>query len=162
MMYSTFLFLFQFLIIHQVFSQNLTQQRADVCYANIGCFTNSGVFSVSIARPISVLPQAPEIIDTIYYLYTRENQYYPSTIGFDFDSVYFNPEQSVKIIVHGFIDTAFKTYIQDMKNAFLRAEDTNVILVDWSSGNKFPYSQAAANTQVVGAEVLKIHFLIEL
>jgi hypothetical protein len=70
--------------------------------------------------------------------------------------VYFNPASSVKIIVHGFIDTALKTYIQDMKNAFLRAEDINVILVDWSSGNKFPYSQAAANTQVVGAEVFML------
>ena len=157
MMYSKYLILFQLLIIHKVYTQDFTnEQRADVCYANIGCFTNSGVFGVSIARPVSLLPQAPEVIDTTFYLYTRENQYYPSTIGYDFDSVYFNPASSVKIIVHGFIDTALKTYIQDVKNAFLRAEDINVILVDWSSGNKFPYSQAAANSQVVGAEVFML------
>ena len=159
MRYSEFLFLFQLISIHQVLTQNVTQERADVCYDNIGCFTNSGPFSVSIARPISVLPQAPEVIDTTFYLYTRQNQYYPSTIGYDFDSVYFNPENNVKVIVHGFIDNAFKTNFQDMKNAFLRAEDLNVIIVDWSSGNKFPYSQSAANTQVVGAEVRIYLFL---
>ena len=43
-----------------------------------------------------------------------------------------------------------------MKNAFLRAENCNVIIVDWSGGNKFPYSQAAANTQIVGAEIARL------
>ena len=32
-------------------------------------------------------------------------------------------------------------------------DDVNVILIDWSKGNGFPYTQATANTQVVGAEV---------
>lgn len=29
----------------------------------------------------------------------------------------------------------------------------NVIIVDWGRGSGFPYTQAAANTRVVGAEV---------
>ena len=40
-----------------------------------------------------------------------------------------------------------------MKDAFLTASDVNVIIVDWSKGNKFPYGQAAANTRVVGAMI---------
>ncbi|CAF5228785.1 unnamed protein product, partial [Rotaria magnacalcarata] len=32
-------------------------------------------------------------------------------------------------------------------------EDSNVIFVDWSKTNHFPYTQATANTQMVGAEV---------
>ena len=35
-------------------------------------------------------------------------------------------------------------------------------MTDWSNGNGFPYKQAAANTQAVGAEVaLLINYLIK-
>ena len=41
-------------------------------------------------------------------------------------------------------------------------EDANVILVDWSKGNGFPYTKATANTQIVGAEIaLFINYFIE-
>ena len=41
-------------------------------------------------------------------------------------------------------------------------EDVNIIITDWSKGNGFPYEKAAANTQVVGAEVaLFIRYLID-
>ena len=40
-------------------------------------------------------------------------------------------------------------------------EDVNVILVDWSKGNGFPYEKATANTQIVGAEIaLFINYFI--
>jgi len=35
-------------------------------------------------------------------------------------------------------------------------DEMNVITVDWGSGSGFPYSQAAANTRVVGAEVARM------
>ena len=51
-----------------------------------------------------------------------------------------------------------------MKNALLRREDCNVILVDWSKGAKGPllrYGQAAGNTRLVGAQTAElIRFLI--
>lgn len=34
--------------------------------------------------------------------------------------------------------------------------DYNIIIVDWSGGNKPPYYQATSNTRVVGAEVALI------
>jgi pimeloyl-ACP methyl ester carboxylesterase len=38
---------------------------------------------------------------------------------------------------------------------------TNVVIVDWGHGSGWPYTQAAANTRVVGAEVAKlIEFLV--
>jgi hypothetical protein len=41
-------------------------------------------------------------------------------------------------------------------------DDVNVILVDWSKGNGFPYTKATANTQIVGAEIaLLIKYMIE-
>lgn len=43
-----------------------------------------------------------------------------------------------------------------MKDALLKVEDLNVIVVDWSRKNGFPYTQATANTQIVGAEIARI------
>ena len=54
-----------------------------------------------------------------------------------------------------------KTWATKLKNALLRREDCNVILVDWSKGAKFPYIQAAGNTRLVGAQTAElIRFLI--
>ena len=49
-----------------------------------------------------------------------------------------------------------------MKDALLRREDCNVILVDWSGGAKTLYGQSVGNTQLVGAQVAElIRFLIK-
>ncbi len=40
-----------------------------------------------------------------------------------------------------------------MKDEFLMHGDYNIIIIDWSGGNKPPYYQATSNTRVVGAEV---------
>ena len=56
------------------------------------------------------------------------------------------------------------TWATEMKNALLRREDCNVILVDWSKGAKGPllnYRQAAGNTRLVGVQTAElIRFLI--
>ena len=36
----------------------------------------------------------------------------------------------------------------------------NVIIVDWSDGATLPYSQAAANTRVVGAQIAQLVYTI--
>ena len=43
-----------------------------------------------------------------------------------------------------------------MKNAFLTNGDYNVVLVDWGGGSSLPYTQATANTRVVGALIAKL------
>jgi len=43
-----------------------------------------------------------------------------------------------------------------MSNAFLDLEDVNVISVDWGGGSLPLYSQAAANTRLVGLEVARL------
>jgi hypothetical protein len=156
-MKSSFIFsLLQVILFQQVFCENITSRYSDICYGDLGCFTTRPPFSTTLARPVALLPESPDLIDTRFYLYTRSNQFYPSSIGHEFDSQYFKADKSVKLIIHGFIHNGFKKYIIDMKDAFLRVEDTNVIVVDWSSGNRFPYTQATANTQVVGAEVARL------
>lgn len=65
----------------------------------------------------------------------------------------FNPAKETKFIVHGFFHSGAKVYFQEMKDALLGAGDFNVIIVDWSKGNGLPYTQATANTQIVGADI---------
>ena len=43
--------------------------------------------------------------------------------------------------------------LQDLSEALLEEEDCNVIAVDWGGGSLPLYSQAAANTRLVGLEV---------
>jgi pancreatic triacylglycerol lipase len=43
-----------------------------------------------------------------------------------------------------------------MKDELLKYDDYNVILLDWGGGSKPPYTQATANTRVVGAELAKL------
>ncbi|RWS05201.1 pancreatic triacylglycerol lipase-like protein [Dinothrombium tinctorium] len=48
-----------------------------------------------------------------------------------------------------------------MRDQFLINDDLNIIFVDWKGGNNLPYTQAASNTRVVGAETaLFIQFLM--
>lgn len=49
-----------------------------------------------------------------------------------------------------------------MKDAFLKADDLNVILIDWGGGSSFPYTQATANTRVVGAEIAKLIKILQV
>ena len=43
-----------------------------------------------------------------------------------------------------------------MSDALLWAEDVNVIVVDWRGGSLPMYSQAAANTRLVGLEIAQL------
>ncbi|GFY58852.1 pancreatic lipase-related protein 1 [Trichonephila inaurata madagascariensis] len=50
--------------------------------------------------------------------------------------------------------------MQRMKTRFLSEGDYNVIIVDWSCGNEFPYFQAIQNSKIVADELKKlINFL---
>ncbi|CAL4100279.1 unnamed protein product, partial [Meganyctiphanes norvegica] len=58
-----------------------------------------------------------------------------------------------KIIIHGFLDSYAATWMVDMVRAFHEYGDINVITVDWSGGSRALYTQATANTRLVGLEV---------
>jgi pimeloyl-ACP methyl ester carboxylesterase len=130
----------------------------DICYNDYGCFTTRPPFSGTLARPIAALPEAPSSVATKFYLYTRSNPQTHSEITKSSANAYFSPARETKFIVHGFLHHGFKQWVIDIKDALLRAGDYNVISVDWSKGNGFPYTQATANTQIVGADIA---FLIE-
>ena len=106
-----------------------------------------------LTRPLALLPVNPSWINTKFVLFTKENLNSGVHITASSPGTYFRENKMTRFIIHGFLDTTNKTWVIEMKNALLRVEDSNVILVDWRLGNKLPYTQATANTQVVGAEV---------
>ena len=106
-------------------------------------------------RPLAWLPQSPEQIGTKFTLYNERildgERITPESLGSKYDE--FLP---TKVIIHGFLHHGKKDWILDMKDAILEESNVNVILVDWSKGNGFPYTQATANTQIVGAVLAKL------
>lgn len=48
-----------------------------------------------------------------------------------------------------------------MRDALLKRDDFNVIILDWSNGAKAPYEQAAGNTRILGAQIAElVRFLV--
>jgi len=122
---------------------------AEVCCADIGCFSNSSPFAL---LPLPTCPAAlkPELN---YRMYTRSNR----VIGQNFDhkgsipSVY-GPGKRTVFLVHGWTQDGSDSFLTDMKNAFLDREDLNVVIVDWGGGaSQLNYQQSASNTRTVGA-----------
>ncbi|CAG5121725.1 unnamed protein product [Candidula unifasciata] len=145
----------------------LLESENEVCYDKLGCFSTADPFTSS-QRPISVLPQSTDKIRTTYILYTRERRPEPQTLDAR------NPENILKVwpsfssrptkwIIHGFFQTVRTwSWMKELAEELLKFGDYNVIVVDWSGGNQFPYTQASANTRIVGAQIaLLVNHLIE-
>ncbi|CAF1167148.1 unnamed protein product [Adineta ricciae] len=136
-------------------------RASDTCYGEYGCFTTGYPFGGTLQRPFTVLPDRPGVIGTTFYLYTREARKNRTEVSRYTSLGTWKASRPTKFFVHGFLDSTNKPWWIDMKNAILQVEDVNVIMADWSKGNGFPYEKAAANTQVVGAEIaLFIQYLI--
>lgn len=143
------------LILLVVVSYCAVVESRTVCYDGLGCFTDDHPFSWTIQRPIAFLPDTPEKVGTKFRLYTRQNQNEPEIIRYDSLGSFYDPYLPTKFIVHGFLHNGIKKWVLDMKDAFLKVGDYNVIGVDWSKGNGPSYTQATANTQIVGAEIAR-------
>lgn len=94
--------------------------------------------------------------DLVSSVYNRANR-----DGIEFDNKAtqvptFDPALKTKMIVHGFIHSSKIKPLMLIKDEFLNLEPMNVIITDWSRGNGFPYTQATANTQIVGAEMANL------
>lgn len=139
----------------------------EVCYDKVGCFSTDDPFT-SLKYPIVLLPQSPDTIRTTYILYTRESRPEPQTLDARYPENILNvwtnfAPRPTKFIVHGFFHT-FRTWswITEMAEELVKYGDYNVIVVDWSGGNQFPYTQATANTRIVGVQIsLLINHLIK-
>ena len=129
----------------------------DVCYEDLGCFTDEKPFSGTLARPIAYLPEKPEKINTTFILYNKKTNSLGEVITASSIGRNYDPKIPTKFITHGLVEHAFVWWVIDMKNAILNVDKVNVVAVDWSKGNDLlAYEQATANTQIVGAEIAKL------
>ncbi|XP_049274856.1 pancreatic lipase-related protein 2-like [Rhipicephalus sanguineus] len=129
------------------------------CYGELGCLSTGGAFYHPLYRPMNFFPEERWVVNTEFLVYTRQNPTqhdylkWNSTVE-QIGRSHFNASQPTKIITHGWLDTVFfGAWLKDMKTAFLLVGDYNVIIVDWRGGNGLPYTQATANTRLVGAEI---------
>ncbi len=126
----------------------------DVCYGDLGCFTDRPPYGGTNIRQKGYPPQSPTKVNANFDLYTRNSSVKHLTAS-QIPSTY-SPNRPTRFIIHGFIHNKQKPWLNELKDTLLSAEDLNVIIVDWKSGAEFPYAQAASNTQIVGAEIAKL------
>nr|CAD7194230.1 unnamed protein product [Timema douglasi] len=152
------------------------------CYEELGCLNVTREWYHLIFRPFNVFPLPRRVIDTRFVLYTRKNPLEGHVLRVSNDQTirksYFDPKKETKLIIHGFIDTPLSTWVkmlfilhplsenevvaqivecivcpQEMRRELLKHADWNVVVVDWAGGSLPLYTQATANTRLVGLEV---------
>lgn len=129
----------------------------EVCYEEIGCFSNGSPFYDPPLRPISWLPESREEVGTKFLLNTRRNPSVPDMLlTSDITTVtssHFDPTRDTIVVCHGYTESGDVAWMQDMMTALLNNGDHNVIRIDWHPGAMAIYGKATANTRIVGAEV---------
>ncbi|XP_068112923.1 pancreatic lipase-related protein 2-like isoform X2 [Hyperolius riggenbachi] len=131
--------------------------KGEVYYERLGSFSTTSPWSGTLQRPIAFFPWPPELINTRFLLYTRDNpntfQEISAVKRNTITALNFKTIRKTRFIIHGFIDSGEKKWLSDMCKAMLRVEDVNCICVDWAGGSQTFYTQATNNIRVVGAEV---------
>ncbi|KAL6958655.1 triacylglycerol lipase [Sarracenia purpurea var. burkii] len=127
------------------------------CYDEIGCINITREWYHLIYRPLNVFPLPRQVIDTRFILYTRKNPNLGQMLKIQSERSIqksnFDSKKLTKMIIHGFIDTPLASWVKEMRREFLKHADWNVIVVDWAGGSLPLYTQATANTRLVGLEV---------
>ncbi|XP_023229612.1 pancreatic lipase-related protein 2-like isoform X1 [Centruroides sculpturatus] len=132
--------------------------KKEICMRDLGCFQITSDFVNDKKRPFNVLPKDRRIINTQFLLFTRNNPNKSYDLVSDDEKSLKNAPLDTSVttifIVHGFLDMQyFVSWMNILKDEILKNSNYNVIIVDWSGGNQLPYTQATANTRVVGAEI---------
>lgn len=136
------------------------------CYDELGCLNITRSWYHLIHRPFNVFPLPRSVINTKFILYTKHNPIEGQIIRAQDEKTFkrskFDPKRKTKFIIHGFIDTPLSNWVGDMRDELIKADDMNVIVVDWAGGSLPLYTQATANTRLVGLELgYFINYLIK-
>lgn len=92
--------------------------------------------------------------DVTYWLYTRNNPNIPDILkrtSTRFGNL--EPENEIKFIVHGWMESANRTYYRGLIDAYLIRGNYNVIGVDWSRPSLSEYTISSRNTKTAGREL---------
>ncbi|XP_046985255.1 pancreatic triacylglycerol lipase-like isoform X1 [Schistocerca americana] len=127
------------------------------CYDELGCLNVTREWYHLIYRPFNVFPLPRSVIGTRFILYTRKNPTEGQVLRVQNDYTIrksnFDPKKPTKMIIHGFIDTPLSNWVKEMRRELIKHSDWNVIVVDWAGGSLPLYTQATANTRLVGLEL---------
>lgn len=129
------------------------------CYDGLGCIEFTEEWYDLLSRPVNLFPLEREVINTEFLLVTRDDRRHRKLTDLSRKSVRkqgLRVKKETKFIIHGFLDHGDVDWIKDMATALVTAEDVNVVIVDWRGGSLPLYSQAAANTRLVGMEVARM------
>ncbi|KAK7869887.1 hypothetical protein R5R35_006689 [Gryllus longicercus] len=151
------------------------ERAAGVCYPEVGCFSDSGVFGY-----LDMLPSPPEEVGTRFQVFASgggggggagEGEGDGAGAGGGITAPLldvafanrsavlalrgaFDPAKPTKVIVHGFGSSCAHVWVYEMRSALMAVEECNVICVDWEGGAAVPnYVRAAANTRLVGKQL---------
>lgn len=153
------LFSFSFVLIFEFpfFFPDLVENETR-CYGEIGCLNITREWYHLIHRPFNVFPLPRNVINTRFILYTENNRNDGQLlVAEDKETILnsdFRSNRLTKFIIHGFIDTPLSNWVSEMKAELLAHSKMNqVIVVDWAGGSLPLYTQATANTRLVGLEL---------
>ncbi|CAO1429229.1 unnamed protein product [Diamesa serratosioi] len=71
------------------------------------------------------------------------------------DKSNYNGSKKTKLIIHGYGQNGRSDMNRELKNAFLKHDDYNVIVADWSSSAGISYDTARVNVEPLGKSVAK-------
>lgn len=129
------------------------------CFEPYGCFYIGPPWSGE-NRPVSTFPARPDSINPRYQLYTRDKIGHPHELKIDkFETIREAPlrnQSNLYLIIHGFLDNGDKTWVMRTMRGLMLREDCNVVIVNWIAGAGPPYTQAVANTRLVGAMTARL------
>lgn len=135
-------------------SLNLDRRRIlQQCFGKYGCFSVDHPW-FSSHRPLSFFPKSPKVMNAYFFLYTRHNPIHLHLLKIDnvpsVQMSHFDPTKMTFILTHGYFEHGHVAWLQRMKTELLVNGDYNVIILDWLTGSGPPYSQATANTRLIG------------
>lgn len=136
----------------------------DQCYSDLGCFPLSEEFYHPRHRPFNTRPWPRKRINTRFEFYSSLRPEGFQLLPWDEANLRhstFDPKLETKIIIPGWLDNIKRAlWVRRMKDALLwHWHPVNIIVVQWR--NFTPYTVAAANTRVVGAELANLLRWIE-
>ncbi|KAG8435836.1 hypothetical protein GDO86_013690, partial [Hymenochirus boettgeri] len=127
---------------------------AEVCYDRLGCFSDQNPCR-HITKTLGAQPWSPEMINTRFLPYTRQNPNTTSGWNLTASNLQLSDKPGRRVfITHGLSDNA-DGWVSNMCKAILEVEDINCIGVDWRKGSAsiLAYVEALNNIRVVGAEI---------
>lgn len=131
------------------------------CFEPYGCFYIGSPWSGE-NRPVSTFPARPDVINPRYVFYSRVNEEQPHELKIDKHETIreapFRKKGNLYLIIHGFLDNGDKTWVMRTMKELLLREDCNVVIVNWIGGAGPPYTQAVANTRLVGAMTARLAY----